>query len=126
MNEDYFPALASDDELQAGMEDLLRALEIIYYDYVTEQRVDKVGLEMNRTQLVISLSRYFASLYEDPDRNADLPDWIRQCDHGIRRIAGRLRDSHNMTPGDARNYFEGAATMLAVAVEQIRQWKHHK
>jgi hypothetical protein len=31
-----------------------------------------------------------------------------------------------MAPEDARNYFEGAATMLAAAVEQIRQWKHHK
>lgn len=125
MVENYFPALVGDDELQAGMEDLLRALEIIYYDYATEQRVDKVGLEMNRTQLVLSLSRYFASLYENADSNADLPDWIRECDHGVRRIALRLRDSHNMAPEDARNYFEGAATMLAAAIEQIRQWKHH-
>jgi hypothetical protein len=29
MVENYFPALVGDDELQAGMEDLLRALEII-------------------------------------------------------------------------------------------------
>lgn len=63
-------------------------------------------------------------LYEGPDVGTDLPEWIRECHPGVNRIAGRLRDNYIMTLADARNYFEGAAAMLAVSLEQIRQWKH--
>jgi len=126
---DNFPNLLHDRELQNGFEDLLRAFEIIYDEYEKEHtpNIDKEFLHMNRYLLAQETAKFFVTLYEEPNLDTSLyPEWMKEVSGAVRRVAVRLRRQHrDVTPTEARYYFEGAASMLAVAVEQMRQVKKY-
>jgi hypothetical protein len=124
-----FPNLLHDRELQNGFEYLLRAFEIMYDEYEKEHtpKLDKEFLHMNRYLWAQETAKLFVRLYEEPDLDeSSLPEWMQEVHGAVRRVAVRLLRHHrDVTPAEARYYFEGAASMLAVAVEQMRQVKKY-
>jgi hypothetical protein len=126
---DDFPRLSHDRELQNGFEDLLRAFEIIYDEYEKEHApsLDKEFLHMNRHLWAQEAVRLFDRLYAEPNLDtSSMPEWIQEISGAVRRVAVRLRQQRDVTEGEAHHYFEGGATMLAVAVEQMRQVKKYR
>lgn len=125
---DDFPRLLHDRELQNGFEDLLRAFEIIYDEYEKEHapRLDKEFLHMNRHLWAQEAVRLFDRLYAEPNLDtSSMPEWIQEISGAVRRVAVRLRRQRDVTEQEAHHYFEGGVTMLAVAVEQMRQVKKY-